>query len=65
MKAEFDWISADGVGDDRLQDQVERLSLGCLAQHSQLLLQRMVDHPSLQTNEGLFEIRLLSGKYTP
>ena len=53
---EFDRVRLDGLGDHRIQDQAECPSAGALAKHSELLLQRLVDHPSLQANEGLSEI---------
>merc|ERR1712061_950454 len=47
------WIPADGPRHDWLQDQAVRLCPGLLAQPSQLLLQRVVDHSCLQANERL------------
>ena len=47
------WIPADGPRHDWLQDQAVRLRPGLLAQPSQLLLQRVVDHSCLQANERL------------
>merc|ERR1712211_120364 len=51
--SESGWVSADGSGHDWLQDKVVSPGLGHLAQHPQLLLQCMLDHPRLQANERL------------
>ena len=54
-------LPADGSRHYRLQDQAVRPSVGDLAQHPQLLFQRLVDHPRLQTHERLPQIRFLPG----
>ena len=55
-------LPADGPRHHRLQDQAVRPGVGDLAQHPQLLFQRLVDHPGLQTHERLPQIRFLPGE---
>ena len=50
------WLPVDGVGHDWIQDKVVSFGPGHLAQHPQLLFQRLVDHPSLQANERLPQV---------
>ena len=59
--SELGWLHSDGSGHDRLQDQAVRPGARHLAQHSQLLLQRLVDHSCIQTYERFPQIRLLPG----
>ncbi len=53
---EFGWVGADGAGDNWLQDEAERAGAGGLAQHPQLLLQRLVERPRLQAHAGLPQV---------
>ncbi len=53
---ELGWVGADGAGDNWLQDEAERAGAGGLAQHTQLLLQRLVERPRLQAHEGLPQV---------
>ena len=50
------WIPVDGVGHYWIQDKVVSSGPSHLAQHPQLLFQRLVDHPSLQANERLPQV---------
>ena len=59
--SEFGRLPPDGSGVYRVQDEAERPCPGHLAQHPQLLLQRLVEHPRLQTNEGFPQIRFFPG----
>ena len=50
------WLPPDGSCHDWIQNQALRPGPGHLAQHSQLLLQRLVDHPRLQAHERLPQV---------
>lgn len=58
---ECGWQFVDGVGYHRVQNQVERFSSGIVVERAQLLLQRVVEHPCLQTHARLSQIRFLPG----
>ena len=49
-------LDPDGPGDDWLQDEAECAGAGGLAQHPQLLLQRLVECARLQTHAGLPQV---------
>ena len=49
-------LDPDGLGDDWLQDEAECAGAGGLAQHPQLLLQRLVECARLQTHAGLPQV---------
>ena len=54
-------LTPHGAGHHRLQDQALLPRPRHLAQHPELLLQRLVEHSRLQAHEGLPQIRLLPG----
>ena len=49
-------VCANGPGHNWLQDEAERPGAGGLAQHPQLLLQRLVECARLQAHEGLPQV---------
>lgn len=57
------WISPDGSGSCRIQDEAECPGPGHLVEHPQLLLQRLVEYTCLQTHARLPQIRLFPGKF--
>lgn len=53
----------DGAGDNRLQDQAQRLNPGSVATGPQPVAKCLVDNPFVQTYEGFPQIRFLPGNY--